>query len=341
MWRLIGILLTVVYAIAVAIVTWPQFFRLEQTFPVAQMVAVRGVVTAGLGVIFLLALLLAIPRRTRSFFTSIAIVSVIGAAIGTVVMVSRGIGADTLPDKTDESVRVMVWNTAGPATDAEAIARTAVAMEADIVSLPETTIETGEAVAIAMRELGSPMWAWNERYEGWDANSTTLLISPDLGDYAVVESTSNGTANTTVVPSVVAMPVSGDGPIVVAVHAIAPRPEYMSSWRQDLAWVADQCASDNVILAGDFNASLDNLGKLGTDGGDVGRCTDAAAQTGNGSVGTWPTTVPTPFGAAIDRVMATDYWRADGSVVLTSLDEGESDHRPVVVQYSPAPAESR
>ena len=58
----------------------------------------------------------------------------------------------------------MTWNTAGSATPPETVAQIAVAMDADIVTLPETTIETGEQVAIAMRDLGHPMWAHHAEY---------------------------------------------------------------------------------------------------------------------------------------------------------------------------------
>ena len=61
---------------------------------------------------------------------------------------------------------------------------------------------------------------------------------------------------------------------------------------QDLQWLADQCADDDVILAGDFNATVDHMGGLGVDGGDLGRCHDAAVATGNGSVGTWSSAIP-------------------------------------------------
>jgi endonuclease/exonuclease/phosphatase (EEP) superfamily protein YafD len=252
------------------------------------------------------------------------------------------VGGTTLPQKDDDALRVMTWNTAGAATDPSTIARTAVAMQADIVSLPETTIDTGEEVAIAMREMGHPMWAHHENfgdredYPDWDANSTTLLISPDLGDYAVVASTSDGTTNTSAVPSVVAMPVDGTGPIVVAVHAVAPRQDAMDAWRSDLQWIADQCAADDVILAGDFNATVDHMDRLGTDGGTLGRCADAASQTGNGGVGTWSTEWPQLLGAPIDHVMATDAWTPVASVVIGSLDDAGSDHRPLVVQYEPS-----
>ena len=80
------------------------------------------------------------------------------------IVATRGVGTDTLPAKTDNSIRVMTWNTAGSATSPEAVAQIAVAMDADIVTLPETTIETGEKVALAMRDLGHPMWAHHADY---------------------------------------------------------------------------------------------------------------------------------------------------------------------------------
>lgn len=346
MLRLFGILVTVVFAIGAAIVTWPQFFRLERTLPFAQIVSVRAAVLAAFAIVLVVALLLSIARPLRAFAASIAAICVLAAVANAAILVARGLGTEELPAGTDTSLRVMTWNTAGAATDPAEIAQTAVAMQADIVALPETTIETGEAVAIAMREMGRPMWAHHEDYRNredwaqWDANSTTLLISPDLGDYAVVESVASGTTNTSTVPSVVAMPVDGEGPIVVAVHAVAPRQNAMSQWRGDLQWVADQCASDNVILAGDFNATVDHMDRLGSDGATLGRCADAAAQTGNGAVGTWTTEVPALLGTPIDHVMATDAWVATGSVVLRSQDAAGSDHRPLIVQYEPASAAS-
>lgn len=332
MLRLLGILVTVVAAIAVALVTWPQFFRLERTFPFAQIVSLRGPVVAAFVTAVVVMLLLCLVRPLRGFAASLALVAAIGAIAGGAILVSRGTGPGALPAKGDTAVRVMTWNTAGAAAEPQLIARTAIAMQADVVSLPETTIEEGEDVAIAMREMGSPMWAHHEEYPGWAANSTTLLISPALGDYAVVESTSGDASNTSTVPTVVAMPVAGRGPTIVAAHAVAPRRADMDQWRDSLTWLADQCASDDVIMAGDFNATLDHMDRLGVDGGDLGRCHDAAAATGTGAVGTWSTQWPALFGTPIDHVLATDAWTPVGSVVLTSLDTSGSDHRPLVVQ---------
>ena len=125
------------------------------------------------------------------------------------------------------------------------------------------------------------------------------------------------------------------GPIVVAVHAVAPRQSYMQYWRYDLQWLADQCVDGNVIMAGDFNATIDHMRNLGVDGGILGRCHDGAAETGNGGVGTWTSELPALAGAPIDHVMASSSWKPTGSLVLRSMDGSGSDHRPLIVQFEP------
>ncbi|MET0859443.1 MAG: endonuclease/exonuclease/phosphatase family protein [Microbacterium sp.] len=337
MLRLLGILVTVVCAIAAAVLTWPGFFRVERTFPIAQIVSFRGALLVAFGAVLVLVLLLAIARPIRALALSIAVIAAIAVVANVVILTGRGIGTESLPAKTDSSVRVLTWNTAGSATAPDAIAKIAVAMDADIVALPETTIETGEQVAIAMRDLGHPMWAHHADNPDteWDAGSTTLLIAPEMGDYAVIESSQDGTSNTSTVPSAVAMPTTGDGPIVVAAHAVAPRQSYMADWREDLQWLADQCATGNVIMAGDFNATVDHMTNLGVDGGTLGRCHDAAIETGNGAVGTWSVDVPALVGTPIDHVMASERWKATGSIVLRSTDASGSDHRPLIVQLEP------
>ncbi|MCR2784468.1 MULTISPECIES: endonuclease/exonuclease/phosphatase family protein [unclassified Microbacterium] len=336
MLRLVGILVTILFAIGAAILTWPAFFRVERTFPIVQLTSFRPLLVLGFLAVLVLALMLAIARPMRGFALSIAGVSVVAAVCGSVIVLQRGTGNAELPAKADDSVRVMTWNTAGgDATSAEAIAQTAVTMEADVVALPETTIETGEAVAIAMGQMGHPMWAHHTEQGQWDADSTTLLISPDLGAYSVIASSRDGTSDTSEVPSAVAMPVDGSGPIIVAAHAVAPRQSAMQAWRDDLQWLADQCAADNVIMAGDFNATIDHMMRLGIDGAHLGRCHDAAVAAGSGAVGTWPTDLPALAGSPIDHVLATDLWTAVGAVVLTSMDATGSDHRPLVVQLEP------
>lgn len=337
MFRLLGILLTVLFAIATAIVVWPQFFHLEQTFPFAQLVAVRGAVLAGLLAIAVLSLLLMFARPLRGFAASILVVALLGSAAIGAIGAMRGFGTGELPEKTESSVRVLTWNTAGEAVSAETIADAILSQEVDVVTLPETAESVGERIAVMLREQGHPMWVHHVQFgsvpNGPQAWETTILISPDLGDYSVIGSSEDGTSNTSSVPSAVVMPVNGDGPTIVAVHAVAPRVEAMERWQSDLEWIADQCPAGDFILAGDFNATIDHMASLGVDGGDIGNCRDAASRTGTGTTGTWPDSFPELLGAPIDHVMASQNWEPTGSLVL---DAAGSDHRALVVQLDPA-----
>ncbi len=338
MLRLLGILLTVLFAIATAVLVWPQFFQLETTFPIAQIIASRALVLAGFVVIIVLALLMLIARPLRGFAASILIVALIGAAATGFVGATRGLGTGSLPEKTDAALRVLTWNTNGAAVSAEQIAKVIAEQDVDIVALPETSERVGEQIAIRMRDAGDPMWVHHvnirpDVQNGPQAWQTTILISAKLGEYSVIASSRDGSSNTSSVPSAVAMPVDGTGPTIVAVHAVAPRQEAMARWRSDLAWIADQCPEGDFILAGDFNATLDHMSSFSSEGGTMGRCHDAASSTGNGMMGTWPASVPALLGAPIDHIMASENWRATGSVVLD--DAGGSDHRALVAQLEP------
>lgn len=337
MFRLLGVLVTVLFAIASAVVVWPQFFQLEQTYPFAQLVAVRGLVLAAFLAIALLSLLLLLARPLRGFAASILIVALLAAAATGAIGAMRGFGTGALPEKTDASVRVLTWNTAGEAVPAETVADAVLAQQADVVTLPETAESVGERIAVMLREQGQPMWVHHVRFgdveNGPQAWETTILISPELGDYSVIASSEDGSSNTSSVPSAVVMPLSGTGPTIVAVHAVAPRIEAMEHWQSDLKWIADQCPEGDFILAGDFNATLDHMAGLGTGGGDMGYCRDAASRTGTGVTGTWPASYPEILGAPIDHVMASQNWEPTGSLVL---DASGSDHRALVVQLDPA-----
>lgn len=341
MLRLLGILTTVLFTIGTAIVVWPQFFRLEQTYPFAQLVAVRGVVLAAFLVIAVLALLLTFARPLRGFAASILIVALLGAGATGVVGMTRGFGAAGLPAATDTSIRVLTWNTAGDAVTADQIARQILDQGADIVALPETTEAVGEQVAVMLREQGHPMWVHHVQFQpdvvdGPKSWFTTVLVSPELGEYSVIESSEDGSSNTGSVPSAVLMPVGGNagGPTIVAVHAVAPRMEDMEGWRSDLRWIADQCPEGNFVIAGDFNATVDHMAGLGLDGGDMGYCRDVASRTGNGLSGTWPSSLPPVLSTPIDHVMASPNWTPTGSEVID--DASGSDHRALVVQLEPA-----
>jgi endonuclease/exonuclease/phosphatase family metal-dependent hydrolase len=164
------------------------------------------------------------------------------------------------------------------------------------------------------------------------ALTTVVLISDDLGPYVRDESV--GTTRT--LPSLVAVPRDGTGPTIVAAHPVAPVPGEMAAWRQGLSWLAERCAGQDTILAGDLNSTLDHYTGLGAGGGELGRCRDGARATGSGAVGSWPTSFPPLLGAPIDHVMATPDWQVVGFRVISSHDDDGSDHRPVVALLRPA-----
>jgi endonuclease/exonuclease/phosphatase (EEP) superfamily protein YafD len=318
-----------------AVLLWPLAFGLQNLWIGAHVVALRGVAATGAGLlaaIFAIALLLGPGKRLIGALTAILVLFAIGN-VG--ILAARGLGGSDA-DAAPESVTVLSWNTLGEVPDASTIAGLALERDADVVVLPETTGPLGEEIAIAMRDGGRPMWVHTQLFdEVAKARSTTILISPDLGDYEVVNDPWPGPpGNTNTLPSIVAEPVGGDGPRIVAVHAVAPIRWELRNWRSDLDWLADQCAGEDVIMAGDFNATVDHFAGRGVDGGDLGRCADAATAGGAGGVGTWPTNLPEFLGSPIDHVLATPSWEVESFRVLDALDGSGSDHRPIVTTLS-------
>ena len=202
------------------------------------------------------------------------------------------------------------------------------------MTLPETTRETADLVAGIMAAAGKPMQVWTIAYDQISkARSTSLLVSTDLGRYQL-DATKG---NSAVLPTVVVTPVDGSGPTIASVHLVAPIPGEMDNWRSDLDWIASACSDKNMIIAGDFNATLDHFESLGN-GGDavLGDCIDAAEASGNAAVGTWPTSLPALLASPIDHVMHTSNWRVSGMRVIESVDKSGSDHRPVLAELAPA-----
>jgi len=333
--RLLAAALLVGLSVALLIFAWPQLFRLQTQAGVAQLVSLRGTAVVAAIVVVLAFFLVALAApRARRFASSIALIFLVFVLINGAVIASRGIGDTSFETAGDNDLTVLTWNTLGDAPGAEAIAELALEAGADVVVLPETTEELSVEVARAMRAAGSPMQSLTYAYDVVSkARSTSLLVSEDLGAYTF----DNSTRTTSTLPSVVATPVDGAGPTIIAVHSVAPIPGEMRNWRADLGWVRDACQGDNVIMAGDFNATIDHFSGLATaDGATVGECIDSADASNNAAVGTWPTSIPALAGSPIDHVMQTPNWRVTGMRVVETHDKYGSDHRPVIVQLSPA-----
>ena len=333
--RLLSAVAIVGIAVALLVLAWPQLFGVARTLGVAQVVALRGsAVAVALVLVVALTIVALLAPAARSLFAGLAVVLLAFSAVNAAVLATRGFGNMGFEIANDATVRVLEWNTLGDAPGARVIAELALESDADVVALPETTRATAEEIAALMGEGGHPMQVLVVAYdEVSSARSTALLISNDLGDY----DTDDTATTTAVLPSVVATPADGSGPTLIAVHALAPLPPMMGQWESDLRWAALACAGDNVIMAGDFNATLDHMvGIQRAETATLGNCVDAALASDNGAVGTWPTALPALLGAPIDHVLATANWRVSGMRVIASHDGYGSDHRPILVQLSPA-----
>jgi endonuclease/exonuclease/phosphatase (EEP) superfamily protein YafD len=331
--RVFVAIVTLVAAAVLLVLVWPSLFGLERTPGIAQVIAFRIptlLVGAVLAVIFLL--VAAGSRRSRRLAGSLALVLVLFVALESVVVLDRGIGDPDFAAKDTGDVTVLSWNTLGGEPGAATVADLAILNDADVITLPETTADFGAEVASLLAASGKPMQQFSKAYDEISkARSTTLLVSEALGPYAVDESI----GSTKQLPSVIARPVSGTGPAFAAMHPVAPVPDLLDTWSSDLDWLATACSGGSVIMAGDFNSTLDHWSHVLHDSGAaIGGCFDAAAATGNAAVGTWPTSVPALLGTPIDHVLATNDWRVSGMRVVESVDDAGSDHRPVVAQLT-------
>lgn len=332
--RILAAVLLLVVAGALLIAAWPQLFGLQRTAVIAQLVSFRGAaIVVAIAATILLAILALASRPFRRLGSSLALLALIFALVSVAVLATRGFGNSGFPTPGPSDVTVMSWNTLGGAPGPKAIAKVALDADADIISLPETERKTAGEIATIMKAAGRPMVAHTLAFDEISkARSTSVLVSTDLGSFHIDRTA----GSTSVLPSVVLVPDSGPGPTIVAAHPVAPIPSQFAHWKADLNWLSTLCRSKNVIMAGDFNSTLDHLTGLATAAGTtLGRCTDTALATHNAAVGTWPTSIPALLGAPIDHVMVTANWRVMAMRVIQDRDGAGSDHRPIVAQLRP------
>ena len=333
--RLLAALLLIAVTAVMLVIVWPQLFSLQRVAGIAQLVSFRGAATLAAAALLVVLLVLATAsRRFRRLGLSLSALALVFVLLGVAVLSSRGFGGTAVPARAATDLTVVSWNTLGDAPGPAAIATLAIESDADVVALPETTEETAKAVAVLMTAAGLPMVPHTVAHGHVSkSRSTSVLISTTLGAYHLNESA----GSTETLPSLVMVPDSGTGPTIVAAHPVAPLPSELQNWDSDLHWLAGACPSGSVILAGDFNATLDHLAGLGTaPGTHLGTCTDAALRAHAAAVGTWPTFAPALLGAPIDHVMTTKNWTVVGMRVVQDLDGAGSDHRPIVVRLRSA-----
>ncbi len=248
-------------------------------------------------------------------------------------MTDRGFETSAQPAQAAD-LTVFVWNVFRDGPDPALIADFAIANDVDVITLLEVGQATVDSIAAALQEAGQTMQVFTLSFHQPELpRYTALIVSEGLGLYVQDEEV----GSTPRVPSVVARPLSGSGPMLVAGHAAPPFPGLMGRWAAGLRWLAERCYEDDVVILGDFNATLDHFSGLRSPGAHVGDCHDAARSLGGGALGTWPSQLPIFLGSPIDHVVASNNWAFSGYRIVTELDGKDSDHRALLVQLQRVP----
>ena len=339
-----GAVLLLLVAAALVVLQAPDRWGLAGRAPVAQVVALRGLLAVVLAVGALAAAGVAaalvrvgaragVPTRAGAPLAfAVAGLLALGAVGQGAVVVARGLGPGpggaAVGDPADADLVVLSFNTLDT-VDGDALARLALEHRADLVVLPETSGRTARAAAAALTAAGRPTTALSAPNTGHTTEGTAMLWSddlgppqqrrtgvpaPELGSFAVTPADAGSRA-----PAVLA-----------ALHLRAPSGlGSMGAWREHTAAAAAVCRdTPGAVVIGDLNATLDHPGLA-----DLGPCVDAATEVGAGGLGTWPADAPRVLGAPIDHVLADGrVWRVTGYAVLDAV--GASDHRPVLAHLT-------
>ncbi|MBF4605658.1 MULTISPECIES: endonuclease/exonuclease/phosphatase family protein [Curtobacterium] len=279
----------------------------------AAVLPARAVVSVGCVVVAVALIVLGIARR-RVRVVAFAVGAVLVALAGTNGVVLEARGFDVEPPRA-AGLRVFEWNTNGGLVAPTTIGRAASAARADVVVLPDAgSLAAAEDVADAMRQGGRPVHVFAE-----PGAQVAVLVRDDLAAHA--------TRRPGIDP-VKTLVVSVPGaPTIVAVHAPQPLLRGLAGWRADLDWVRRTCADDaEVVVAGDFNASVDAFG-----GGGLGACQDAASTVHAASLGTWPTSVVPALAMPLDHTLVSPAVGVIRSWTVVRTEDGSrARHRPTI-----------
>ncbi|MGV9183794.1 endonuclease/exonuclease/phosphatase family protein [Arcanobacterium canis] len=334
-WGLIGVVIAAVAIISVR----PHVFGLstgELRFPLAQLIAMRGLLAVGFLSVGLILGIFGAIRYTivnaGRIAASLAVVLVfVGLAHASTVWwrgssnpdrlaADRGISID---GRGNGQITVLTYNTLGGATDSDQLARVISDEGVDIVVLPETSTARGNELVGKLAQSGYSFQHFNTSTPQYNAEfeSTVVLVSDALGKYHTTSVAHGHRSGVSVAP------VNGHGPQIFGVHPVAPDYSLMPSWRKEIAQAYSLCETKGpFILAGDFNSTVDHQLALGS------QCVDAGVQAGSGGLGSWPSWVPELFAAPIDRVLTDGSYRGtEGRLVKV----GGSDHRGLLVRLAP------
>jgi endonuclease/exonuclease/phosphatase (EEP) superfamily protein YafD len=312
-WRVALSLLMVAIAAAA---TLPDLLGLDRRGPFAQLVAFRPALLAGLLVVTGAAIVVAGMRR-RGWTLAGGLLAV--ALVGSSLVLPRAIPELDVPEPdalARPALTVLSFNTFEGRADVNVLADLIRSTRPDLVALPESGRRFGDRLLPLI-----PGYRFvTSQEKGRDVQGVSTLTRADLGDVTATIDRS------TPFPSVELRGGGLGSTRFVAFHSVAPTPGDVPQWSHDLGTLDRWCANRDagqVIIAGDFNATLDHADFRDA----ISGCLDAAERTGNGLTGTWPTRLPRAVGTQIDHVLAT------GGVTVESFsvhDVPGSDHRAVL-----------
>lgn len=293
---------------------------IERWQVVAAALPARGVLAVAASAALAVVLLLLLVRRLRLLLPLAAALAV---ALHLSVVIARGVVGETVAAPAAGQLRVLEWNTNGRLTTPDVVAELAAAQHADVVVLPQQAVGTDDAHRAAFTAAGEPMVRVNDELP---SAQVAVWASPALAErYTAVPGPDPRKA-------VELVPDDPSLPTVLALHAPWPVGPGLAGWQRDVDWVVEACSTTApVLVAGDFNGSVDDFG-----GPRLGACEDAASLRRSAAVGTWPTRLPPLVAMPIDHVLATP---AVGEVtsftVLTSEDGSGTRHRPTMTVLTP------
>ena len=308
------LVLAVLTVLGAALALLPDLLGLDDRSPFAQIVSFRPAMLAGLLVLAVAATVAAVVRR-RGWTLAGGLLAIV--AVGGAMVLPRAVATEVEPAGS-RTLTVLTFNTYEGDGDVEAVAALIRESRPDLIALPEAGARYRDRLAPLVP--GYRFATSNER--GRDVQNVVAATRDDLGE---VTAQVDGS---TPFPSVEVSGGGLGGLRFVAFHSIAPIPGDVPQWRSDLGtldrWCADR-QSGPVIVAGDFNATLDHSVFRSA----ITGCADAAEQAGEGLTGTWTTRWPRLLGAQIDHVLVTGGITAEAASVH---DIPGSDHRAVLTR---------
>jgi endonuclease/exonuclease/phosphatase (EEP) superfamily protein YafD len=317
--------LLVVAAVAAAML--PDLAGLDAHGPFAQLVAFRPALLGGLLVLGVVAAVAGVRRRGRNrsgrgrpaphHVLAAGLLAV--GLLASVPVLPRAVPGLDLPEPDAPqrpALTVLAFNTFDGKADATALAALIRDTRPDVVALPESGRRFGDRLLPLLPDYRFV----TSQERGRDVQGVSALTRTDVGEVTATVDRS------TPFPSVELRGGRLGRTRFVAFHSVAPTPGSVGQWRDDLGTLGRWCANRDagpVVVAGDFNATLDHSvfrdAMLG--------CADAAADTGNGLVGTWPTRLPRVLGPQIDHVLVGGGVTAE---TFSVHDVPGSDHRAVL-----------